>query len=413
MHRSFPAVLLTVVLAATACGGARDIAEPPGVTALGAGLERSEPAPSEQDVRQLTAAQLAFAVDLYRAVADDVEGDLALGPGSLHTALAMIRAGARGQTAQEMDEVLHAAGLDLHGLGNALDRELRARSQTRGVDIDIANRVWVDEGLELLDDYVETLATHYGAGLAELDISGDPEGARAAVNAWVSGATRDKIGELFPRGSIESNTALVLANAVHLDADWTFPFPAAATRDQPFQLPDGSSVDVPTMHYDEYLPSGRGSGWSAVRLPYNGEQLSMTIVVPEDLGEFEDRLNPALLEQVETSIQDGGIHLSLPRFTARTHLSLTETLAGMGMPSAFGAADFSGMTRGGGLFLSAVEHEAVVEVDEEGTEAAAASGGAVAGSHGPTVMADRPFLFVIRDQPTGAVMFLGRVTDPR
>lgn len=413
MHRSFPAVLLTVVLAATACGGARDIAEPAGVTALGVGIERSEPSPSEQDVRQLTAAQLAFAVDLYRAVADDVEGDLALGPGSLHTALAMIRAGARGQTAQEMDDVLHAAGLDLHELGNALDRELRSRSETRGVDVDIANRVWVDEGLELLDGYVETLATHYGAGLAELDISGDPEGARAAVNAWISEATREKIEELFPRGSIASNTVLVLANAVHLDADWTFPFPAAATRDQPFQLPDGSSVDVPTMQYDEYLPSGRGSGWSAVRLPYNGEQLSMTIVVPEDLGEFEDRLDPALLEQVEASIQDGGIHLSLPRFTARTHLSLTQTLAELGMPSAFGAADFSGMTGGGGLFLSAVEHEAVVEVDEEGTEAAAASGGAVAGSHGPTVMVDRPFLFVIRDQPTGAVLFLGRVNDPR
>lgn len=139
----------------------------------------------------------------------------------------------------------------------------------------------------------------------------------------------------------------------------------------------------------------------------------MTVIVPDVLASFEQKLDVALLEQVEASIRPGGIHLSLPRFTARTHLSLADTLADMGMPSAFGSADFSGMTPGRGLFLAAVEHEAVVEIDEEGTEAAAASGGAMAGSHGPTVTVDRPFVFVIRDEPTGAVLFLGRVADPR
>lgn len=415
MPRTRTAALLTAALALTACGGvgeARDVAEPPGVTAVGTDIDRRAPAASPAELRDFTAAQLAFAVDLYRAVAADEEGDLALGPGSLHTALAMIRAGARGQTAKEMDAVLRADDR-LHELSNALDRELRSRSSTDGVDVDIANRIWADDGLVLLDDYVQTLAEHYAAALAQLDISGNPDGARAAVNAWVAEATRQKIEELFPKDSIQSSTRLVLANALHLQADWKFPFPPARTSDQPFLLADGSRVNVPTMHYDESLPSGRGQGWAAVRLPYSGEHLSMTVIVPDDLSSFEQRIDVALLEQVDASIRPGGIHLSLPRFTARTHLSLVETLADMGMPSAFGPADFSGMTPGGGLYLAAVEHEAVVEVDEEGTEAAAASGGAMAGSHGPTVTVDRAFLFVIRDEPTGAVLFLGRVADPR
>jgi serpin B len=413
VHRTFPAALVAAALAVSACGGGpRDVAEPAGVTAVGADIARTRATASPEELRAFTAAQLAFAVDLYRSVAPTEEGDLALGPGSLHSALAMIRAGARGRTATEMDAVLRADDR-LHELGSALDQELRSRSDDDAVDVDIANRVWVNGGLELRDEYVQVLAKSYGAALAQLDISGDPEGARAAVNAWVADATRQKVEELFPKGTIGTDTQLVLANALYLQADWKFPFPGRETRDQEFLLPDGSRVDVPTMHYDEYLPSGRGPGWSAVRLPYSGEQLSMTVVVPEDLPAFEQRLDVALLQQVEAAIKPGGIHLSLPRFTARTHLSLVETLAAMGMPSAFGDADFSGMTHGGGLVLGEVEHEAVVEVDEEGTEAAAASGGAMLGSHGPTVTVDRPFLFVIRDEPTGAVLFLGRVTDPR
>lgn len=416
MQRRIVTGLVTGCLALAACGGTGAVTEPPGVVVLGVDTERADPQGSPAQVRALSRAQLDFAVDLYRTLAGTVEGDLALGPGSLHTALSMVRAGARGQTAREMDDVLHATAMDgrLHALNNALDRRLRARSSARGVQLDIANRVWVDQGLTVLDTYAQTVANHYGAGLAELDIAGDPAGARTAVNQWVSDVTRDKVPELFPADAIDTTTALVLANALHLDAQWKFPFPPAATGPQPFLLPDGSVVPVETMRYDEYLPSGSGPGWSAVRLPYDGEQLSMTVIVPEDLPAFEQSLDADLLEQVSASIQDGGIHLSLPRFTARTHVSLVDALAALGMPNAFGAgADFSGMTGSRGLFLSAVEHEVVVEVDEQGTEAAAASGAAMAGSHGPTVSVDRPFLFLVQDAETDATLFLGRVTDPR
>jgi serpin B len=416
MPRLTAPLLLTGSLLLVACGAAPDPAEPAGVTVLGKGITRAEPQASATDVHELTRAQREFAVDLYRALAADSDEDLALGPGSLHTALSMVRAGARGTTAQEMDDVLHTGGLGdrLHELGNALDQELESRDDTRGISLNTANRVWAADGLELSDDYVETLATHYGAGLASLDIAGDAERARAAVNEWVHGATGQMIEELFPPGTIEANTELVLANALYLNANWKFPFRPDRTTSQRFTLGDGSTVQVETMHYDESLPSGRGPGWQAVRLPYNGEQLSMTVIVPDDLDAFEQSLDAGVLERVAASIEDRGIHLSLPRFTARSHSSLVKTLRAMGMPTAFGGgADFSGMTGSAGLFIAAVEHEAVVEVDEEGTEAAAASGVAMASSHGPTVTVDRPFLFVIEDEPTGAVLFLGRVADPR
>ncbi len=406
-------VLLAGCGAVPKAGGGK---EPAGVTALGVAIARTDPQPSNEDVRALADSQVAFALDLFRRQAQQTDGDLAIGPGSLHTALSMILAGARGRTATEMAAVLHTEGLGprLHELNNALDRELRSRGEASGVDVSIANRVWAARGLALQTAFIETMASQYGAALAQADFGGDPEGSRAAVNQWVADNTRDKIEELFPVGTIDSSTQLVLANAIHLDADWKFPFPKAATRVAPFTLADGNKVDVEMMHYDEFLPSGRGEGWTAVRLPYDGDKLSMTVVVPDDLKAFEKRLDPALLGKVEAAIKDGGIHLGLPRFTAKTHLSLARTLGAMGMPSALGGgADFSGMTGSRGLFLTAVEHEVLVVVDEEGTEAAAASGGAMAGSHGPTVMVDRPFLFVIRDADTGAVMFLGRVADPR
>lgn len=420
--RSMATMMVVATLVLAACGPSASApphgnaplpSEPEGVEVLGAGVERVAPAEGA-DVSALTAAQAGFALDLYGAVRTQVDGDLVVGPSSLHTVLAMIRAGARGETATEMDTVLHADDLDLHVAGNALDRALQDRNQADGVDLATANRLWVQQGLDLTDEYVATIVGNYGAGLAASDFTADPQAARAAVNQWVADMTRDKVTELFPPGTIDATTRLVLANAVHLDAAWKFPFDPARTDEQPFTLADGTRVEVPTMHYDQHLPTATGPDWAAVELPYDGEQLSMTVIVPQDLADFEQRLDAELLIGILGQITDGGVHLSLPRFTARTHLGLDDTLADMGMPTAFGPeADFSGMTNRRGLFLQAVEHEAVVEVDEEGTEAAATSGGAIAGSHGPTVTVDRPFLFLIRDEPTGALLFLGRVTDPR
>jgi serpin B len=167
------------------------------------------------------------------------------------------------------------------------------------------------------------------------------------------------------------------------------------------------------MHYDEFLPSLWREDLQAVEVPYGGGALSMVVIVPNDLEAFESELTSESLTAVIDAIDDGGIHLSLPRWTARTHVQLNEILSDLGMPTAFSpAADFSGMVEGGGLWLDQVEHEAVIEVDEEGTRAAAATGGEMAASHGPTVAVDRPYLYVIRDRGSGAILFIGRVLDP-
>jgi serpin B len=168
------------------------------------------------------------------------------------------------------------------------------------------------------------------------------------------------------------------------------------------------------MHYDQYLASAVDERWAAVELPYEGGGLSMVVVVPEDFADFEAHLDGEVLQSILGKIEEGGIHLTLPRFTFSTHASLIEPLRAMGVTSAFdpGAADFGRMSGAGGLFIAAVEHEAFIDVDEDGTEAAASSGVAIAGSHGPTIDATRPFLFLIRDRATNAIVFMGRVLDP-
>jgi serpin B len=268
-RRSSAAVATTLALLAASCGGATLPAapvEPAGVELLGAGAERAEPDRDAGGVRSLVAAQTAFAIDLYHTVRTEVAGDLVVAPASLHTLLAMIRAGAAGRTATEMDAVLHATDVPLHTAGNALARELEERDAADGIDLAIANRLWVQDGLALSDGYVDTVVGNYGAALATTDFVADPDAARTAVNRWVAGATRDRIAELFPAGSIDVTTRLVLTNAVFLDAAWQFELDPSRTSDEAFTLADGTVVDVPTMHYDERLPAAVGPDWAAVQL---------------------------------------------------------------------------------------------------------------------------------------------------
>jgi serpin B len=409
-----PAVLLA------ACGG-HPVTEPPGVQVLGADVRPANAQVPTDEVRTLARAQRALALDVYAALARQDDGDLVLGPTSLHTALLMVRAGAAGGTAAEMDAVLRLDGLDdPHTAAASLDRQLAGRGEADGVDLSSANRVWADRTFTPRPQYVEQLATAYGAALATLDLQGDPEGARHAINAWVAEQTRDRIPELFPTGTPTSDSRLVLANAVALDADWQVPFDDDRTDDGPFRLHDGSTVQVPTMHGGKGAELAQGNGWTAVRLPYAGGELAMTVVLPDDLASFERRLTPELLDDVESAMAPRAVELSLPRFTARRAAGLAQVLSALGMPSAFDGAraDLSGIHEHERLRVAAVQHEAVVTVDETGTEAAAATGVTVEAVSLPVrvpvvVVVDRPFLFTVRDGSTGAVLFLGRVTDPR
>ncbi len=369
------------------------------------------------DGRNTTAAVAGmneFATDLYTAVASGDAGNVVVSPYSVTFTLGMIYAGARGETATEMANVLHVGDVaDWQEGINAYDLTLDARTAGSPTTWSAANKVWTQPGLAFRDDYLDVLTGVYGSPLAEADFAGDADGERQVINAWVEQNTNELIPELFPDGSLDPSTVMVLVNAVALDAPWEFPFDPAATRDEPFTRGDGSTVNVPTMHYDEYLPSAFTQDYQAVELPYGGGALSMVVVQPNDLAAFEANLNTDTLDSVFDSITDGGIHLSLPKWSARTHLTLNDTLAELGMPTAFGGgADFSGMVDGGGIWLDRVEHEAFIEVDEQGTRAAAATGGAMEGSHGPTITINQPYLYIIRDRGAGTVLFIGRVTDP-
>lgn len=371
------------------------------------------------DGRNTTAAVAAmneFSVDVYRAVVAEQGGNSIVSPYSATFALSMIYAGARGQTAAEIAQVLHADGIEpanWHEGINAYDLTLDARTVGSPTEWSAANKVWTQPGLALTDGYLDVLTGAYGSPLAEADFATQPEDARGLINDWTAGETSGLIPELFPEGSIDSAIRVVLVNAVAMDAPWEFPFDPALTHPGRFTLADGDAVTVPMMHYDEYLPSLWTPELQAVELPYGGGALSMVVIMPTDLATFEAELTADSLTAVIDQISPGGIHLSIPKWTARTHVQMNDILSTLGMPTAFGAgADFSGMVDGGGLFLGAVEHEAVIEVDEEGTRAAAATGGAMPGSHGPTIEINRPFLYVIRDQGAGTVLFIGRVSDP-
>lgn len=369
------------------------------------------------DGRNTTASVAAvndFATDLYAAVASGESGNVVVSPYSVTFTLGMIYAGARGDTASEMATVLHAGDVaDWQEGINAYDLTLDARTAGSPTTWNAGNKVWTMPGLGLREDYLDVLTGVYGSPLAEADFAGDVDRERQVINGWVEQQTNDLIPDLFPEGSLDASTVMVLVNAIALDAPWEFPFDPAATRDEPFTRADGSTVNVATMHYDEFLPSAVTEEYQAVELPYGGGALSMVVVMPNDLAEFEANLTTESLTGVFDSIADGGIHLSLPKWSARTHLTLNDTLAEMGMPTAFGGgADFSGMVDGGGIWLDRVEHEAFVEVDEKGTRAAAATGGAMASSHGPTVTINRPYLYAIRDRGAGTVLFIGRVADP-
>lgn len=386
--------------------------EPPGVLKATVQSRELSPAVDGRDLTALVSGNTEFALSMLEQLrAQSPTENIALGPYSISQAMAMLYAGARGQTAAEMSDALHftVAPATFHSTFNGLDLELGARNSD--IVLRNANQTWVARDFEANPDYLDVLTRDYGAPLVALDFASDAELARGVINDWVADVTEQKIPTLFPMGTIMRNTVLVLTNAMYMDAPWKYQFDTAATRPAAFTLIDGSTATVETMHFDEFLPSGFGDGWQAVELPYRGDEVSMFVIVPEDLEEFEATLTSAVLDEVLGAIRDGGIHLSFPRFTYRFHASLIPSFQALGLTSLFESPDLSGIADG--LIVTAIEHEAFVEVDEEGTRAAAATGVAVAESHGPTINVDRPFLFFIVDKPTSTVLFLGRVLDPR
>ena len=251
-----------------------------------------------------------------------------------------------------------------------------------------------------------------------LDFAADPEGSRATINDWVEDKTNDKIKELLPQGSITDLTRLVLTNAIYFSAAWDEPFRASDTADRPFKLAGGQSISVPTLHQVHERGYGAGEGYRAAELPYDGGQLSMVVVVPDDLATFEASLSAERITSIVDSISTHLLDLSLPKFKFDAPLGLKDVLYGLGMVDAFtpGVADFSGIDGTRNLVITDVLHKGFISIDEKGTEAAAATAVIVGDTSAPepaTLVVDKPFVFFIRDIPTGAILFVGRVVDPR
>ena len=407
---------------------------PTAVEALRSDKDRSVSSVGSADLRELVRGNYAFAFDLYRALSDG-QGNLFYSPFSISQALAMTSAGARGETQRQMMDTLHhrLPQSSLHPTFNALDRTLASRGQAPGgapndageagqhFRLNIANAVWGQDGYHFLPGFLDVLAEHYGAGMMAADFAGAPDVSRVRINDWVAEETEGKIKDLLPPRTIERSTRLVLTNAIYFNASWLWPFSPRDTKVRPFYLDGGGTVGVPMMTETtkEFYAYARDDGYQVVDVPYSWGEMSMTILLPDEgaLGEFEDSLDSEMLDRIIDNIETDYVTLTMPLFEFESEFSLGDTLAGMGMADAFGdGADFSGMTGSRDLWISEVVHKAFVSVDEEGTEAAAATGVVMLES-GPgkepiAVTVDRPFIFIIRDHGTGTVLFVGRVSNP-
>ena len=371
----------------------------------------------------------ALGAGLYAELSGDGD-NLAVSPYSVGVALAMTQNGANGRTLDEMTEVLGGVGPGrLNGGLNALTVHVeslagpqeRLDQSKAEIALRAANTLFGEATTTFEQPFLDTLAREYGAGLQTVDFKGDFDAARVAINDWTAERTEGRIEDLVPEGVLNELTRLVLVNALYLKAPWEQTFEKELTEDRDFHLLDGSTVPVPTMTLETRAGwLGAGNGWQALRLPYAGQALAMTIVLPDEgrLADVETAVAggglPVMLDSVETA----EVAVSLPTWTFRTQAPLKDTLTALGMPTAFDetTADFSGMTAEERLFIAAVLHQTFIAVDEEGTEAAAAT--AVVGQltsmpQYEPFTADRPFLFVIHDVEHGTPLFLGRIADPR
>jgi serpin B len=421
---------------------------------------------SATSAKQAAASINAFGLDLYRRLVGGTVGadqNAVFSPTSIALALAMARAGARGQTAGQMDAVLHTTGWDALGAGlNSLDQSLASRNSTwkddegntHALALKVANEAFAQRGWPIEQAYLDAIAKAFGAGLGLVDYVTAREAALKAINNWVSRQTAKRIPELLSPLDLNELTRLVLVNAIYMKANWLHEFETNATKPRTFTRLDGSRVKVPTMtlYGGQEVPLAVGKGWQATELDYAGEppysgssSLAMTLILPNDLATFENGLNPAKLRSITNALaterkrlsktvdspsdEPGcgtfayAVDLYLPRFSTETKARLVPILQQLGMTDALdgSTADFTGITAAEPpIYISEVIHQANIDVDEKGTEAAAATAvimGATGGcSASPartlTLKLDKPFLFLIRDLESGAILFMGRVVDP-
>ena len=376
------------------------------------------------DTAGLVQANSRFAFDLYQRVkGGDASGNLFCSPHSISECLAMVYAGAAGATATQMASVLHFNSLagSPHDSFGQLDGHLQQIDAAGDVRLAVANGMWVQQDYVILPAFTQTIQNDYRGALFQADFAGDAEGAREQINTWVEEATYDKIQDLIPPGALTDATRLVLANTIYFKGMWLFPFDPALTSDETFYLTNGTTTAVSTMHQTAEFSYMEDSAKQVISLPYMGGDISMIVILPKavnGLAAVEAGLDAQALNTCLASLAQRNVELALPKFRVESEFSLSDTLAAMGMPAAFdpNVANFSGMDGTRNLYISFVIHKAFVQIDEEGTEAAASTAAGMGTTSAPSepvaFRADHPFLFLIRDNSSGAILFVGRVADP-
>ncbi|MFT4309660.1 MAG: serpin family protein [Candidatus Woesearchaeota archaeon] len=362
-----------------------------------------------------------FGFDFYHEVRSGKNDNLFYSPYSISAAFAIVNEGARGTTQSEIREVFYYPDYDVlrpnfAGIYNSMNR--------RGLKYELrtGNALWVKDDFGLLPDYVNNVEMYYGGRAVNLDFVGDPEGSRNTINSFISDQTNNRINNIMPSGDINPLTRLIITNAVYFKGKWVIQFDKKDTRDEDFSTLTGETVQVPMMRL-----TGEKARFNyteddivqVIELPYEGDDISMIIILPREgyFDEVEQEFSYERLIEWKDSFRKQRVMVFFPRFKFETDYTLNDFLESMGMPLAFrDGADFTGMYASGGLYVGSALHKAFVEVDEEGTEAAAATVISVMRvSVGPTIpefRADRPFMFIIQQKETGNILFMGRMSNP-
>jgi serine protease inhibitor len=385
----------------------------------------SEP---QDDMETVIGDNSEFAFDLYAKLKDDpavtkAGGNLFFSPYSISTALAMTWSGAGGETEKQMAEVLHFTlpQAQLHKAFGTLEKQLNEAGQEGRYELSVANALWGQAGYNFLDEFLELTEKNYGAGLREVDFVTQTEKSRQIINAWVEEKTKEKIKDLIQPGVLNALTRLVLTNAIYFKGDWAIQFDKKQTKDAPFNLSKDKQVPAPMMNIKERFKYRADDKLQVLQLPYKGEELSMIILLPnqiDGLADMEKSLTIEKLNEWSESLRKQEVIVYLPKFKITTDFELSEYLKKMGMPDAFSLppADFSGITGDKSLYISNVIHKAFVAVDEEGTEAAAATSVTMRLTSVPAppkvFRADHPFIFIIKDNRSQSILFMGRVMNP-
>ena len=370
-----------------------------------------------QGVDSVVKANNQFAFKLYSTYKSK-DGNIFFSPYSISSALAMTYEGARGKTADEMQSVFDFPKDDSLRRGAFLKINSIINKKDKKYKLNTANALWAQKDYKFLEDYFKLIDHYYGGKVTNLDFVGETEESRLTINHWVEQQTNDKIKNLIPKGVIDPSTRLVLTNAIYFKGMWFKQFDKKATSEQDFKMSSNNTVKAQMMNEIDDFNYAETDSLQILELPYQGNELSMLILLPkkDDLRTIEGSLTLEKLSEYKGMLGNEKVDVSIPRFKFETKYFMADDLIKMGMPAAFSNADFSGMTGHQDLFIGQVIHQAFVEVNEEGTEAAAATAVTMEAGAMPQAPkefnANHPFIFLIQEKETGDILFMGRVSDP-